>query len=346
MAIAPSPRNLDADRSRIRSPLARLRKYIHGYVSLEGAAFAALFVALWFWIGLLLDYGFFKLTLIDWVQTLPWGFRAGVLGVVLSALAALVVTKIVFRLFREFSDAAMALVLERKFPQQLGDRLITAVEMSDPRQAEQLGYSAALVKETIHEAADRVDSVPVGQVFDWRRLVRQGGLVALLTLGLGAFVGAGFCAARQLKNEDNPAEGFADFAEVAGIWAERNVLLRNTIWPRRAYLEILPWERARVADDGSSDPYELRIPQGSVPPALRVRAWKYVVADGDAAEGWRLLTWADLQARPELSGYGPVSDLPDGWTPRDPKAGLTVDEVELLVEAFPVRKIDGRWELK
>ncbi|MFO0844000.1 MAG: hypothetical protein U0797_16640 [Gemmataceae bacterium] len=31
---------------------------------------------------------------------------------------------------------------------------------------------------------------------------------------------------------------------------------------------------------------------------------------------------------------------------RDPKAGLTVDEVELLVEAFPVRKIDGRWELK
>jgi hypothetical protein len=346
MAIAPSPRNLDADRSRIRSPLARLRKYVRGYVSLEGAAFAALFVALWFWIGLLLDYGFFKLTLIDWVQTVPWGFRAGVLGVVLAALAALLITKIVFRLLREFSDAAMALLLERKFPQQLGDRLITAVEMSDPRQAEQYGYSAALVKETIHEAADRVDSIPVGQVFDWKRLVRQGGLVALLTLGVGAFVGAGFCAARQINNEDNPAEGFADFAEVAGIWAERNVLLRNTIWPRRAYLEILPWERARVADDGTSDPYELRIPQGSVPPALRVRAWKYIVADPGASEGWRLLSWADLQERPELSGYGQVPDVPEGWAPRDAKAGFTVDEVELLLEAFPVRKIAGRWEVK
>src|SRR5438128_1265073 len=144
MAIAPSPRNLDQDRSRIRSPLGRMRKYIHGYVSLEGVAFAAMFVALWFWIGLLLDYGFFKLTLIDWVQALPWGFRCGVLVVILSALAALLLTKILFRLLREFTDAAMALVLERKFPDQLGDRLITAVEMSDPRQAEEMGYSADL----------------------------------------------------------------------------------------------------------------------------------------------------------------------------------------------------------
>ncbi|MFO0844001.1 MAG: hypothetical protein U0797_16645 [Gemmataceae bacterium] len=204
MAIAPSPRNLDADRSRIRSPLARLRKYIHGYVSLEGAAFAALFVALWFWIGLLLDYGFFKLTLIDWVQTLPWGFRAGVLGVVLSALAALVVTKIVFRLFREFSDAAMALVLERKFPQQLGDRLITAVEMSDPRQAEQLGYSARWSRRPSTRPPTASIRCPSARCSTGGGSVRQGGLVALLTLGLGAFVGAGFAPRDSSKTRTTP----------------------------------------------------------------------------------------------------------------------------------------------
>ncbi len=346
MAIAPSPRNLEQDRSRIRSPLGRLRKYIHGYVTLEGMAFAAMFLALWFWIGLLLDYGFFKLTLIDWVQTLPWIVRCGLLVLVLGALLALVATKILLRLFREFSDAAMALVLERRFPEQLGDRLITAVEMADPQQAAQYGYSPALIKETIHEAAERVDGVPVGQVFDWRRLVRQGLLVVLLSVGLGAIVGGGFCAARNLNDEGNPLEGFADFAEVASIWTERNVLLRNTIWPRKAYLEILPWERTRVGEQEESGSDELRIPQASTPPMLRVRAWKYVHADARAAEGWRLLTWSDLQDNPRLALGESVPTPPEGWLPRDPNIGLTVDEVELNLDAFPIRNVGGRWELR
>src|SRR5262249_44606950 len=144
---------------------------------LEGVAVVGLFVALWFWIGMLLDYGVFKVMLVDWVQILPWGFRAGLLSAIVAGLLALLLTKVLFRLFKEFSDASMALVLERKFPEKLGDRLITAVELSDPQQAAEWGYSPALVKETIHEAADRVDEVPVGQVFDWRRLVRQGLLV-------------------------------------------------------------------------------------------------------------------------------------------------------------------------
>ena len=42
--------------------------------------------------------------------------------------------------------------------------------------------------------------------------------------------------------------GFADFNDVATIWAERNLLLRNTIWPRKAYLEVLAWEHTSDAD--------------------------------------------------------------------------------------------------
>ncbi len=42
-----------------------------------------LYLALWFWIGLLLDYGFFRLFHIDWVQELPWSVRCGVLVVLL-----------------------------------------------------------------------------------------------------------------------------------------------------------------------------------------------------------------------------------------------------------------------
>src|SRR5262249_7195106 len=92
--------------------------------------------------------------------------------------------KVFHLLFREFSDPALALVLERRFPELLGDRLITAVELSDPEAAGELGYSPAMVRQTIQEAAERVQKVPVRQVFNYGRLIRRGIFVVLLTAGL------------------------------------------------------------------------------------------------------------------------------------------------------------------
>ena len=60
-------RNLAEAHARVRSPLARLRGYIRSYVGIEGGLLLVLLTALWFWIGLSLDYGFFKLFAIDWV---------------------------------------------------------------------------------------------------------------------------------------------------------------------------------------------------------------------------------------------------------------------------------------
>src|SRR5262249_39675107 len=68
------------------------------------------------------------------------------------------------------------------------------------------------------------------------------GLVLLyLTLGLYVLTAAGFAAQRFSKKEPL-LEGVSDFHEVAGIWAERNLLLRNVIWPRSAHVETLPLE--------------------------------------------------------------------------------------------------------
>lgn len=343
--------SLEQDRARIHHPLARLRKYIHSYVSLEGAAVVALFLALWFWIGLVLDYGAFKALLFDWVQATPWGFRLGVFLALLGALLGLLLATVLFRLLRHFSDESMALLLERRFPRELGDRLITAVEMHDPQAAATHGYSAALVRETIHEAAERVGRLPVGDVFDWRRLRSRAVMLGVLTAGLYVLVAAGFCLTRAARGEPQPLAGVGDFNEVAGIWAERNVLLRNTIWPRRSYLEILPWPRVSqdLPEKPDQEAAELRIPQGTAPPALRVRAWKYVVADAASAEGWRLLSWNDLQERPTLSSNADIPDLPEGWQPRDRETGLTLDEVELYLDAFPIRHNAGgegaRWQV-
>src|SRR5262245_29095287 len=281
--VTPPPSNLDRDHERIRSPLAKLRKFIASYVSLEGAILVGLFLALWFWIGLVLDYGAFKLFLLDWVQWLPKWFRASVLGTVVLALLVLVVLTVLVRLLVHFTDAALALVLERRFPDKLGDRLITAVELADPKQVEAIGYSPALVRETIREAASRVDEVPVKEVFDWRRLVMRGLVFAALTLGLFLVVGGSFCVARGINGEGSPMTGYSELTDVSRIWFDRNILLRNTIWPRRAHLELVGFSK------------DLRVPQNSRPPTLRVRAWKYVLADNSAEEGWRLLRWDDLR---------------------------------------------------
>src|SRR2546429_7266451 len=70
----------DESQRRVRHPLQRLRSYIRSYVTAEGLAILGLYVALWFWIGLLLDFGFFKVFGVDWVQVAPRGFRAVLLA--------------------------------------------------------------------------------------------------------------------------------------------------------------------------------------------------------------------------------------------------------------------------
>src|SRR5262249_59446887 len=132
--LGPKPSlNRDESQRRVRHPLHRLRGYIRTYVTAEGLAIVTLCLALWFWLGLLLDFGFFKVFGVDWVQITPWELRAVTLAGLVLVLVALVAFKVLFRLFREFRDGALALVLGRRFPTLLGDRLITAVALADPR---------------------------------------------------------------------------------------------------------------------------------------------------------------------------------------------------------------------
>jgi hypothetical protein len=347
----PRPTRTLAEASRqVRSPLERLRGYIRTYVGLEGALVVGLYLAVWFWLGLLIDYGSFKALGVDWVQELPWGFRAVLLVLLVAGLVTAAAVKVLTRLFREFRDPALALLLERRFPKLLGDRLITAVELSDPAKAAALGYSPAMVRATIHEAARLVEDLPVKEVFDWARLRRRAVVLALLTAGLYLLAGAGFSAAASFRQGHATLEGFRDLGDVATLWFERNILLRNTIWPRRAMLELVGFP-----SDG-----EVRVGRGTTPPAVRVRALKYVVAGApskaareayrawlesrgvsgealDAAvadfsrppeEGWRALSWFDLASPSLLGEAAPGVPLPD-WKPRDLAAGLTLDEIEL-----------------
>jgi hypothetical protein len=285
---------------RVRHPLGSLRKYIRLYVALEGAFVAVIYLALWFWIGLAIDYGLFKTFAVDWIQELQavaadnsaaasW-VRIALLAVLVGGLVVVVASKVVFRLFREFNDPALALVLERRFPRDLGDRLITAVEMADPKIAERYGYSQALVDQTVSDAADRVERVPVSEVFNWRRLRRLGLAALLLTVGLYLLLGLTYVGVGLATGgPSSPADYFYRFNDVGGIWVERNVLLMDSYWPRRAYLEVIRFQ------DTPDHPNEMRVGRDEQRPDIQVRAVQWVIADRGARDGWRPLLWKDLR---------------------------------------------------
>lgn len=305
MASAELAATRDAAQPAIRSPLDRLRGAIHRYVALEGLAIAGIILALWFWIGLALDYGVFRLFRFDWVQEAPRGFRAAILIAMLIVLATVVLMKIVRRLLVEFRPSALALVLERRFPDLLGDRLITAVELADTRRAQKQGYSRAMIEQTVHDAALRVAQAPVDRVFDWQRLRRLGWWLVSLTVGMTLLVVAG---SRAFGGAPTVAAAAYGFRDAAVIWLERNVLLWNTIWPRQAHLELVDFPESG----------DLRVGRDAASATLRIRAVKWIVADSSAPEGWRAMTWDDLSPRligeaiPDLGGLvAPTNRLDD-----------------------------------
>jgi hypothetical protein len=304
----------------VGGPLQELRRYVRVYVAVNGLAIVLVYLALWFWIGLAVDYGFFRAFTIDWVQELPRWFRAAVLAVLATTGLVLALAQVA-RLVRGLRNTALALVLERRFPLHLGDRLITAVELADPRKVERYGYSPLMVEQTRRDAAERLAGLAIPGVLDWQRLRRVVTLVALVLAGPYIVAGAAYAA---LHRADVPGF-FRRFNDVAVIWFERNILLVDTIWPRHAYLELLNEEFAHGD--------EMRIGRDTAAPALRVRALKWVIADSNrrrAPEGWRALQWSDLT--PELLGEPINSDavLPE-WKK------WTVDRVALEIEKPEVR---------
>jgi hypothetical protein len=282
----------------VRHPLEAVRKTIRRYVLLESAAILLLCLALWFWIGLALDFGLFWTTAYDWVMELnfidPSGqgslfIRLAVFALVVGFLLYLLVSQLVVRYWKEFSDPAVALVLERRFPQELGDRLITAIELADPKKAASYGYSAPMLARTIDEAAERVERLPVDDVFDWARLRRRWRTVAFATVGVLLIVALGSIGVETAQGRAaGPFEQAYRFRDVASIWVERNVFFRNSYWQRNNHLEVVRFQ------DNESHPGEMRVGRDEQRPDLVVRAVEWVVPDRAAPVGWRALRVADL----------------------------------------------------
>lgn len=315
MATAEATPSTANDRAEIQQPLARLRRAIHSYILIDGLAQVMIWSCLWCWLTFLLDWGLFQLFNLDYVRDGSQGVRNLWRAIFIPALVAglcIIIYQVVARLVANLREPALALVLERRFPGILGDRLVTSVELADRNLAERYGYSWAMVERTQHSAAERLARLDVWQALNRRWLVKAGVLAILLIVALLAL---------------------ALFAtDAAAVWFERDFLLMHRYWPRHTVIELVSFPHA--------------VPHGGEA-RIEARAWKWVAATRTNAEGWRPLEWEDV-----LPGVGndkkwdvrPFADrepafqraywnaLPKDW--RD----LTLDQVESRLQPQVVAK--------
>ncbi|MGF1582774.1 MAG: hypothetical protein ACFCD0_25915, partial [Gemmataceae bacterium] len=340
MATATAPtkqQNNSVDtRRKIHSPLRAVSGYIRMYVCLEGAALALLFLGIWFWVGLALDYGLFATEInlwgqviaahFDWIKQLDQNLidpskaylvRACLLLLLLIGIGTIVTVKILRRFFTEFNDQTLALLLEKRYPTRLGGRLITAVEMTNPELSEKYGYSQQMVDHTVQEATNRLEGLPVSPVFNWGRLYNQWGFAILSTVGTYLLLLLACSVIGAIRTPQDRFAGVTKGAQevnrVSWIWTKRNVLMWNkTYWPTRTYLEIV---RVRWGDDPNSDQSVLRVPRDQTRPDAAVQVYEWVKYDPTTRESIRPLRVSDLDGHISTEAQKALDDLREELAP-------------------------------
>lgn len=163
--------------------LNRLRGKIRRYILLEGVARLLAVIGLIFWVSFLVDWTYFQLSHFE----LPVWFRASIVLISVTAILVLAVSLLLFRLMKKMRRKALALVLERRFP-ELNDRLATAIELHETHEP-QNALTRAMLERTVHEVAEGSRQLPLEEVFDKRPLRRAfffalALCVSILTLAL------------------------------------------------------------------------------------------------------------------------------------------------------------------
>lgn len=178
---------------------------------------------------------------IDWTFILDRAQRMVMLALAAAALLYVAFRYLLRPLFSRLSDDALCLLVEKHYP-QLGQSLISAVQLAREPAAARQGVSPSMVQATIRlglKAAEQVDFFQVLRAGRYR--FNQAILVVatLAILGIGASVFA---------------------SQTMSIWFDRNLLLAERPWPQDFTLTF-----PQVADN------RLRIPRGEDWP-LVVRA--------------------------------------------------------------------------
>ena len=169
-------------RPELSSLLDNLRAKIRSYVLIEGSAIVVAALGVLFWLSLGIDHAWFWMSSLE----LPVWFRAGFDVAVVTAMAFLLATWVGLRMARGFRSKALALVLEKRFP-ELNDRLITAVEFAESQSNPQSELSGAMLNRTIDDVVQAAQKLDVTSVFDrgpMRKAVTSAAVLVASIVGL------------------------------------------------------------------------------------------------------------------------------------------------------------------
>ena len=193
--------------------LNRVRRQIRRYVFWEGLALVFALAGLLFWGSFLIDASYFTLSRLE----LPRWLRVAFLLLSLAALVGGILALLAFRLFRVMRGRALALLLERRFP-DLGDGLITAVEAAEGDWQPQGQFENAMLARTIADASQKVQRLELRSLFDPRPLRRAAIAAAVLIVSVLGLAVVDSSAMERWVN---------------GYWR-----LQPSYWPRETELKV------------------------------------------------------------------------------------------------------------
>lgn len=196
----------------IRHLLARVRRRIRTYVWLQGLSLAVTWLGLTFWLGLALDY----LPVLAGVGEMPRGARAGLLVTIAGVLGWILYRWVLRRVFVRLADRSMAVLVE-KYHRQLGESLITAVELAD--RPGDSNPTRQMLTETRESALRQLKSVQLAPIFNTRPLALSLTGASVLVISILGFY---------LVNSRAWALGVG-----------RLYFLKNDTWPRHAQIEVV-----------------------------------------------------------------------------------------------------------
>jgi len=174
--------------------------------------------------------------------------RAILLLAMLAVVAWLLWRRVVEPLRRTPSDDALALQVETRH-RELGDALITSMQLSRLQDPASVGASPALVAEAIRAGADAAGAVPFDDVIDTRKRNRVAASGAAAALAIVLLV--------------------AIFPGVAGTWAQRNLLLSPTVaWPQETHLQVVGVDENGVLTVPRGDDTRLKVNAAGVVPDI------------------------------------------------------------------------------
>lgn len=181
----------------------------------------------------LLSFGLDRLFRMDLAQ------RWIVLLIMVAVVGWLFWRRILNPLRRMPDDDALAIRVEARH-RELGDALITSMQLARLQDPAAVGASPTLVADAIRRGAAAAESVPFDDVVDRDRRNRTAAAAAVALAAFGLII--------------------ALFPGMMNTWAQRNLLLSTTVtWPQQTRLQVVGADEQRMITVPRGDDFRLKV---------------------------------------------------------------------------------------